>query len=46
LVQAEEDVYLEVAGKDAEANTDPRFEKEIDGDSDCKVLSIERASRR
>jgi hypothetical protein len=46
LVEAKENVYAKVPGEDAEANSDVGFEDKIDGDPDCKVLSVECASRR
>jgi hypothetical protein len=45
LVQAKENVYAEVMREDTKPNDDVGFEEESDGDPDCKVLSVERASR-
>jgi hypothetical protein len=46
LVEAKENIYAKVPGEEAEVNSDIGFEDVIDGDPDCKVLSVERASRR
>jgi hypothetical protein len=46
LVEFEDSVNLEVARENPQSDSNIGFEDEIDGQPDCEVLVVERASRR
>jgi hypothetical protein len=45
LIKVEDYVDAKVTGQGAKPNGDVGFEEEIDGDPDCEVLGVERATR-
>jgi hypothetical protein len=46
LVEFEDGVDSEVARESAESDGNIGFEEEVDGQPDCEILRVERASRR
>jgi hypothetical protein len=45
LIEVENDVDAKVTGQGAKPNGDVGFEEKVDGDPDCEVLRVERATR-
>jgi hypothetical protein len=46
LVEIKDGVDSEVARENTESDGNIGFEKKVDGQPDCKILGVERASRR